>query len=52
MTRERISGARPVNTPAGSEVFHEMAEKPDAEALRDEYERDQWLRDNVPPHHG
>jgi hypothetical protein len=29
----------------------ESSDERDPDAVRDESEREQWLRDNVPPHH-
>jgi hypothetical protein len=41
---------------AVNKVFGELlpettTDERDADALRDDADRDRWLRDNVPPHH-
>ena len=47
--RRRDSGA--VNKIFGSELPTESTDEADREAGRSVDDRDDWLRDNVPPHH-
>ena len=46
------SNPHPVNKNPGANVRKESSDERDPDAMRDELEREQWLRDNVPPHHG
>jgi hypothetical protein len=41
-----------VNKIFGTELPQESSDERDPNAGREGPERDQWLRDNVPPHHG
>ena len=41
-----------VNKIFGTEIPQESSDERDPEATRDDRDRDHWLRDNVPPHHG
>ncbi len=41
-----------VNNVFGTELPQESADERDPDRIRDIDEREQWLRDNVPPHHG
>lgn len=44
--------SRSVNKVSDSARFREPSGERDPDAMREEAEREQWLRDNVPPHHG
>ncbi len=51
-----MSGSSPqdrntVNKIFGIEIPQESSDERDPDGARDEGDRDQWLRDNVPPHH-
>ncbi|WP_431238916.1 hypothetical protein ACQ86B_03660 [Mycolicibacterium aichiense] len=41
-----------VNKIFGSELPQESSDERDPEPDRDRDDRDEWLRENVPPHHG
>ena len=41
----------PVNPTSDAELPRESADECDEDARRATHEHDQWLRDNVPPHH-
>ena len=41
-----------VNKIFGVDVPQASSDERDVDASRDELERDEWLRDNIPPHHG
>jgi len=40
-----------VNKIFGTELPQESSDERDPNAGREDLERDEWLRDNVPPHH-
>lgn len=50
------AGAKPspdaVNKVFGDVLPKTTADERDESASEDDVERDRWLRDNVPPHHG
>jgi hypothetical protein len=41
-----------VNKIFGSEIPQESSDERDPDAERGDVDRERWLRDNIPPHHG
>ncbi|HEY1841633.1 MAG TPA: hypothetical protein VGG53_15720 [Mycobacterium sp.] len=53
MTLTKPAGDDPgaIHRVFGTELPQESADERDPHASRDAEDREQWLRDNVPPHH-
>lgn len=41
-----------VNAVFGEEMPITTRDERDGDSVQDHFDRDRWLRDNVPPHHG
>lgn len=51
MTRPANNGRGRISDVFGTELPQESTDERDPDAVRDADDREQWLRENVPPHH-
>ena len=52
MTARTPQDRNSVNKIFGTDIPQESSDERDPEDGRGDHEREHWLRDNVPPHHG
>jgi hypothetical protein len=51
MTRPASNDPRTISNVFGTELPQQSTDERDPDAVRDADDREQWLRENVPPHH-